>query len=251
MATNPSITSSVRLDELIDAIKKVHPEPLEQLQDAVLAGEHLGEVADHLIGHFVDQARRSGASWTDIGRSMGVTRQAAQKRFVPKESADLDPDQGFNRFTPRARSAVMAAHNEAVAAGATEGLPEHLVLGLLTERDALAAKALIAQGVALDAIRAAAAATLPPAAEDVPELVPYGPAAKKVLELTFREALRLGHNYVGTEHILLALLEHENGEGVLSGLGVGKDAVERYVTEALAQVLEATRASGEPDAGKA
>ncbi|CAM5456488.1 MULTISPECIES: Clp protease N-terminal domain-containing protein [Streptomyces] len=251
MATNPSITSSVRLDELIDAIKKVHPEPLEQLQDAVLAGEHLGEVADHLIGHFVDQARRSGASWTDIGRSMGVTRQAAQKRFVPKESADLDPDQGFNRFTPRARNAVMAAHNEAVAAGATEGLPEHLVLGLLTERDALAAKALIAQGVALDAIRAAAAATLPPAAEDVPELVPYGPAAKKVLELTFREALRLGHNYVGTEHILLALLEHENGEGVLSGLGVGKDAVERYVTEALAQVLEATRASGEPDAGKA
>ncbi|MER7799808.1 Clp protease N-terminal domain-containing protein [Streptomyces parvulus] len=251
MATNPNITSSVRLDELIDAIKKVHPEPLEQLQDAVLAGEHLGEVADHLIGHFVDQARRSGASWTDIGRSMGVTRQAAQKRFVPKESADLDPDQGFNRFTPRARNAVMAAHNEAVAAGATEGLPEHLVLGLLTERDALAAKALIAQGVALDAIRAAAAATLPPAAEDVPELVPYGPAAKKVLELTFREALRLGHNYVGTEHILLALLEHENGEGVLSGLGVGKDAVERYVTEALAQVLEATRASGEPDAGKA
>ncbi|MET8454836.1 Clp protease N-terminal domain-containing protein [Streptomyces parvulus] len=251
MATNPSITSSVRLDELIDAIKKVHPEPLEQLQDAVLAGEHLGEVADHLIGHFVDQARRSGASWTDIGRSMGVTRQAAQKRFVPKESADLDPDQGFNRFTPRARNAVMAAHNEAVASGATEGLPEHLVLGLLTERDALAAKALIAQGVALDAIRAAAAATLPPAADDVPELVPYGPAAKKVLELTFREALRLGHNYVGTEHILLALLEHENGEGVLSGLGVGKDAVERYVTEALAQVLEATRASGEPDAGKA
>ncbi|MEV6082903.1 Clp protease N-terminal domain-containing protein [Streptomyces parvulus] len=251
MATNPSITSSVRLDELIDAIKKVHPEPLEQLQDAVLAGEHLGEVADHLIGHFVDQARRSGASWTDIGRSMGVTRQAAQKRFVPKESADLDPDQGFNRFTPRARNAVMAAHNEAVASGATEGLPEHLVLGLLTERDALAAKALIAQGVDLDAIRAAAAATLPPAAEDVPELVPYGPAAKKVLELTFREALRLGHNYVGTEHILLALLEHENGEGVLSGLGVGKDAVERYVTEALAQVLEATRASGEPDAGKA
>ncbi|RDD89494.1 Clp protease N-terminal domain-containing protein [Streptomyces parvulus] len=250
MATNPSITSSVRLDELIDAIKKVHPEPLEQLQDAVLAGEHLGEVADHLIGHFVDQARRSGASWTDIGRSMGVTRQAAQKRFVPKESADLDPGQGFNRYTPRARNAVMAAHNEAVAAGATEGLPEHLVLGLLTERDALAAKALTAQGVTLDAIRAAATTQLPPAAEDVPELVPYGPAAKKVLELTFREALRLGHNYVGTEHILLALLEHENGEGVLTGLGISKEAVEQYVTEALAQVLEATRAPGETDAGK-
>ncbi|MET8902167.1 Clp protease N-terminal domain-containing protein [Streptomyces sp. NPDC004538] len=234
MATNPSITSSVRLDDLITAIKKVHPEPLEQLQDAVLAGEHLGEVADHLIGHFVDQARRSGASWTDIGRSMGVTRQAAQKRFVPKESADLDASQGFSRYTPRARNAVMTAHNEAVAAGATEGLPEHLILGVLTERDGLAAKALTAQGVALDAIREAATAKLPPAADEAPELVPYGPAAKKVLELTFREALRLGHNYIGTEHILLALLEHENGEGVLSGLGIGKEPIERYVTEVLA-----------------
>ncbi|MER7778243.1 Clp protease N-terminal domain-containing protein [Streptomyces sp. NPDC096191] len=234
MATNPSITSSVRLDDLITAIKKVHPEPLEQLQDAVIAGEHLGEVADHLIGHFVDQARRSGASWTDIGKSMGVTRQAAQKRFVPKESADLDASQGFSRYTPRAQNAVMAAHNEAVAAGATEGLPEHLILGVLTERDGLAAKAITAQGVALDAIREAATAKLPPAADEAPELVPYGPAAKKVLELTFREALRLGHNYIGTEHILLALLEHENGEGVLSGLGIGKESVERYVTEVLA-----------------
>ena len=238
MATNPSITSSVRLDELITAIKKVHPEPLEQLQDAVIAGEHLGEVADHLIGHFVDQARRSGASWTDIGKSMGVTRQAAQKRFVPKESADLDASQGFSRYTPRAQNAVMAAHNEAVAAGATEGLPEHLILGVLTERDGLAAKAITAQGVTLDAVRAAATAKLPPAADEVPELVPYGPAAKKVLELTFREALRLGHNYIGTEHILLALLEHENGEGVLSGLGIGKEPIEQYITELLAQFMK-------------
>ncbi|WP_411091392.1 Clp protease N-terminal domain-containing protein [Streptomyces sp. 049-1] len=244
MATNPSITSSVRLDDLITAIKKVHPEPLEQLQDAVLAGEHLGEVADHLIGHFVDQARRSGASWTDIGRSMGVTRQAAQKRFVPKESADLDASQGFSRYTPRARNAVMAAHNEAVAAGATEGLPEHLILGVLTERAGLAAKAITAQGVALDAIREAATAKLPPAADEAPELVPYGPAAKKVLELTFREALRLGHNYIGTEHILLALLEHENGEGVLSGLGIGKEPIERYVTEVLA-LMKAGEDGGE------
>ncbi len=95
----------VRLDELIDAIKKVHTDALDQLADAVLAAEHLGEIADHLIGHFVDQARRSGASWTDIGKSMGVTKQAAQKRFVPRaEPTTLDPEQGFGRFTPRARA---------------------------------------------------------------------------------------------------------------------------------------------------
>ncbi|MFF6862812.1 MULTISPECIES: Clp protease N-terminal domain-containing protein [Streptomyces] len=249
MTTDPSITSSVRLDELITAIKKVHQEPLAQLQDAVIAGEHLGEVADHLIGHFVDQARRSGASWTDIGKSMGVTRQAAQKRFVPKESADLDASQGFSRYTPRAREAVLAAHHAARTAGNAEGLPEHLVLGLLTQHESLSAKAIAAQGVTLDAVREAALAALPPAVSEVPELVPYGPAAKKVLELTFREALRLGHNYIGTEHILLALLEHEHGEGVLSGLGLGKEAVERYVTEALAQFIGVTENNAEAAEG--
>ncbi|MFK4145570.1 Clp protease N-terminal domain-containing protein [Streptomyces sp. NPDC004065] len=236
--TNPSMRPTVRLDDLISAIKKVHQEPLDQLQDAVLAAEHLGEVADHLIGHFVDQARRSGASWTDIGRSMGVTRQAAQKRFVPKESADPDPSGGFSRYTPRARKVVMAAHEAAQAARSPEGLPAHLVLGLLTEPEALAARAITGQGLSLDAVREAATAALPPASPDAPELVPYGPAAKKALELTFREALRLGHNYIGTEHILLALLELENGEGLLSGLGLDKARTEEYVAAALAELLK-------------
>src|SRR5690349_2665830 len=220
------MTQQIRLDDLIEAIKKAHPDALDQLSDAVIAAEHLGEVADHLIGHFVDQARRSGASWTDIGRSMGVTRQAAQKRFVPKESADLDPSQGFSRYTPRARKVVMAAHEAAKSARSPEGLPAHLVLGLLTEPGAMAAKAIEEQGVTLDTVREAATAALPPASADAPDLVPYGPAAKKALELTFREALRLGHNYIGTEHLLLALLELENGDGVLTGLGLDKERLE-------------------------
>jgi hypothetical protein len=247
MTTNSPGTASVRLDDLIEAIKKVHPEPLDQLQDAVIAADHLGDVADHLIGHFVDQARRSGASWTDIGKSMGVTRQAAQKRFVPKESADLDPSQGFSRYTPRAQNVVMAAHNEAKAARNAEVLPEHLVLGLLAEPESLAGKALAEQGVSLDAIREAASAALPPAAEEVPELVPYSAAAKKPLELTFREALRLGHNYIGTEHLLLALLEYENGEGVLSGLGVSKQKTEQYVAKVLSQLVQTRTADQSED----
>ncbi|MFJ5260996.1 Clp protease N-terminal domain-containing protein [Streptomyces sp. NPDC088387] len=248
MSTNP-IASSVRLDDLIVAIKKVHPEPLDQLQDAVIAGEHLGDVADHLIGHFVDQARRSGASWSDIGKSMGVTRQAAQKRFVPKESVDLDVSQGFSRYTPRARNTVVAAHNEALAARNTEGRPEHLVLGLLAEPEGLAARAILAQDVLLDTVRQAATATLPPAAEEVPELIPYAPDAKKVLELTFREALRLGHNYIGTEHILLALLEFENGRGVLSGLGITKARSEEYLVGLLSQLREAPGDGAEQQGG--
>ncbi|OKK22833.1 Clp protease [Streptomyces sp. CB00455] len=244
--TNPPVepvrmTNPVRLDDLIEAIKKVHTDTLEQLSGAVVVAESLGDVADHLIGHFVDQARRSGASWTDIGRSMGVTRQAAQKRFVPKADKEgdpgLDPNEGFGRFTPRARNVVVTAQNEARAAGGTEIRTEHLLLGLLSEPEGLAALALTAQGVAAGDVRTAATATLPPAAEAVPDLIPFDASAKKALELTFREALRLGHNYVGTEHVLLALLELEHGTGPLSGLGVDKDAVEAWVTEALAAVL--------------
>ncbi|MFC0508380.1 Clp protease N-terminal domain-containing protein [Micromonospora costi] len=235
--TNPvPMNNPVRLDDLIQAIKKAHSEPLEQLSDAVLAADHLGEVADHLIGHFVDQARRAGASWTDIGRSMGVTKQAAQKRFVPRDTP-LDPQEGFNRFTPRARNVVMAAQNEARATGHTEIRPEHVVLGLLSEPEALAAKALVAQGVTPDRVREAATAALPaPSGEEVPALIPYDGQSRKVMELTFREALRLGHNYIGTEHVLLALLELENGNGVLTGLGVEKDATEANLVAAIEAV---------------
>ncbi|GHA31719.1 hypothetical protein GCM10010372_34780 [Streptomyces tauricus] len=238
MTTNPRGTTSVRLDDLIEAIKKVHEDALDQLQDAVIAADHLGDVADHLIGHFVDQARRSGASWTDIGRSMGVTRQAAQKRFVPKAESDLDPSQGFSRYTPRARNVVVASQEEARTAGNDQIRTEHLLLGLIAEPEGLGAKAITAQGVTLDAVREAASAGLPARAETMPALVPFDAGAKKALELTFREALRLGHNYIGTEHILLALLEHEAGTGVLSGLGITKAATEADIAKSLAEVTK-------------
>ena len=222
----------VRLDELINAIKRVHPDVLDQLADAVLAAEHLGEIADHLIGHFVDQARRSGASWTDIGKSMGVTKQAAQKRFVPRaEPTTLDPEQGFGRFTPRARGAVVAAQNAAHDAGNNEITPDHLLLGLLSDSAALASVLLHLQNVDADAVRAAV--TLPPAATETPELIPFSGPARKALELTFREALRLGHNYIGTEHLLLALLELEDGAGPLQRSGVDKDRAETDLIAAL------------------
>ncbi|MEV2239861.1 Clp protease N-terminal domain-containing protein [Micromonospora sp. NPDC049891] len=227
------MNNPVRLDDLIQAIKQAHSDALDQLSGAVMVADHIGEVADHLIGHFVDQARRSGASWTEIGRSMGVSKQAAQKRFV---ASALDPQEGFQRFTPRARNVVMASQNEAKAAGNAEITPAHLVLGLLAEPEALAARALAAGGVSVEAVREAATAALPPSSAEVPDLIPYDTAGKKALELTFREALRLGHNYIGTEHILLALLEQENGEGLLTGLGVDKAATEANIVAALAKL---------------
>jgi Clp amino terminal domain, pathogenicity island component len=231
----------VRLDDLIDAITSVHTDALEQLQDAVLAAEHLGEVADHLIGHFVDRARRSGASWTEIGKRMGVTKQAAQKRLVPKDATpDLDAEQGFSRFTPRARHVVVAAQEEARSAGNVEITPAHLALGLLHEPESLAGHTMAALGVAPETVRRTVAATLPARTEPVPDLVPFDGPAKKVLELTFRQALRLGHNYVGTEHILLGLLSVEDAGGthVLTGLGISKEASEQWITAELARIRD-------------
>ena len=226
------IAYPVRLDELINAIKTVHPDVLDQLTDAVLAAEHLGEIADHLIGHFVDQARRSGASWTDIGKSMGVTKQAAQKRFVPRaEAANLDPEQGFGRFTPRARGAVVAAQNAAHEAANSEITPDHLLLGVLSDPAALATVLLHLQNADTEAIRAGV--RLPPAATETPALIPFSGPARKALELTVREALRLGHNYVGTEHLLLALLELEGGDGPLHRSGVDKARAEADLVKAL------------------
>ena len=248
-SANAPITAQVRLDDLISSISAVHEAPLDQLTDAVLLGDHLGELSDHLIGHFVDRARRSGASWSEIGRSMGVTRQAAQQRSVPRDvdtsalqMPEPDPADGFGRFTPRARNVVVAAQDEAIAASNDRITPDHLVLGLLAEPEAIAAKVLVDGGVTPESIRSAAAGRLPEPVAEAPDLVPFDAASKKVMELTFRHALRLGHNYVGTEHVLLALLELEGDDGLLVGLGVERPAVETAVQESLARIQDSRRA---------
>lgn len=245
MAEPIPVSASVRLDDLIDTIKRVRTDPLDQLTDAVLVADHIGEVADALIGHFVDQARRQGASWTEIGASMGVTKQAAQKRFVQRpqaaDAATMDPSAGFSRFTPRARNVVVAAQNEARARRDQQIRVEHLVLGLLAEPEGLAARAIVAQGVSPDRVREVATATLGPSGSgESPELVPFDDRTRAVLEATFREALRLGHNYIGTEHLLLALLDADDGTGVLAGLGVDRARAEEFVTRTLAALAEAT-----------
>lgn len=190
---------------------------------------------------------RSGASWSDIGKSMGVTKQAAQKRFVPRaEATTLDSNQGFRRFTPRARNAVVAAQNAAHGAASSEITPDHLLLGVLTDPAALATALLQQQEIDIATLRTAV--TLPPAVTEPPQPIPFSGPARKVLELTFREALRLGHNYIGTEHLLLALLELEDGDGPLHRSGVDKSRAEADLITTLAS-LTGANAAGATDAG--
>jgi len=246
----------VRLDELISYVKGQDGTALDHVSAAVRISEHLGELADHLIGHFVDQARKTGASWTEIGVSMGVTKQAAQKRFVPRPAdtdwqsllADAFHAHPFARFTPRAKHAVVAAEEEAREGRQTLILPEHLALGLLHEPEGLAARAIVALGVAAEATREALAAALPPTAAEEPVAgkIPFAPRAKKVLELAMREALLLGHNYIGTEHLLLALLDDEeaDGGGALTGLGLTRERARDWLVSALEQIGAAKRQNG-------
>lgn len=164
----------------------------------------------------------------------GVTKQAAQKRFVPRtrtDAAALDPEAGFSRFTPRARAVIVEAQNRAHAAGNAEIRPAHLVLGLVADPTGLAARLIAGQGVDADTV--ADAVTLPPRVDDVPALIPFDARAKKALELTFRQALRLGHNYIGTEHLLLALFEEEDDDGVLHRLGIDAGRFEHDLRTAL------------------
>lgn len=231
------MTGTPRLDGLITQVRNEHPDggPLEHLSEAVLVGERLGELADGLIGYFVDQARRAGASWTEIGRSMGVTKQAAQKRFVDKTGSD--PYAGrFASFTDRARRAIVAAQEEARKAGNPHVGVEHIVLGIVHEHPNIATRAILALGVTTEAVRDAAAALVgPPARAEIPEHIPFSPGAKKLLELSVREAVRLEHNYIGTEHMLLGLLRDRKNPvaGALVRLGITTAAADREIVRLL------------------
>jgi hypothetical protein len=221
------------LDELITEVRTGQPEgtALVHLTEATAVASRLDELADHLVGHFVDQARRSGASWTAIGQSMGVSKQAVQKRFVGAEPT-------LDRFTNRAKVVVLKAQNAARERGEQHVTSLHLVLGLLAEWEGLAGQAIEAAGVSRDAVTSAVARALPAAGRPARRHATFSAGVTKVLELSVRESLRLGHDYVGTEHVLLALLEASNEPGarVLTDLGVTKLDVEAWTLQALARL---------------
>jgi hypothetical protein len=142
----------------------------------------------------------------------------------------------FERFTDRARRVVVLAQEEARLLNHNHIGTEHILLGLIHEGEGVAYLALTELGISLDAVRAQVEAEIGQGSEAPGGHIPFTPRAKKVLELSLREALQLGHNYIGTEHILLGLIRE--GEGVaaqvLVGLGAGLDRVRGQVVQLLA-----------------
>jgi ATP-dependent Clp protease ATP-binding subunit ClpA len=134
----------------------------------------------------------------------------------------------FQRFTQRARQAVVAAQDDARALGCDHITPDHLLLGLIAIEDGLAGRVLAALGVP---DRAGVRAQLAPGPGSPQGQIPFSPQAKKALELALREALSLGHNHIGTEHILLGLARV--GEGITSQLLPEEATVRDKVIELL------------------
>ena len=141
----------------------------------------------------------------------------------------------FERFTDRARRVLVLAQEEARLLNHSFIGTEHILLGLIHEGEGLAAKALEALGISLEAVREKVEETIGPAGSAPTGSPPFTPRAKKVLELSLREALQLGHNYIGTEHMLLGLVRE--GEGVaaqvLQSLGADLPRVRQQVIQLL------------------
>jgi len=234
--------------ELDDLISQVHDsalsdEPLDRLAAAMGVKADLDDLTDTLIGHFVDESRSAGCSWTDIGAAMGVTKQAAQQRHTSERRGrgrDRDRDRPFRfgRFTARARTSVREAEEASRELRHVYLGTEHLLLGLLAVSQGVAAKSLTSMGVTREAIMA----KLTPGDAE-PERGGrhrwrghFTPLAKKTLEGALQEAIKLNHNYIGTEHILLALFDVPDGLAakILAELGVTAEATRADVIQRLA-----------------
>ncbi|MDD3776422.1 MAG: ATP-dependent Clp protease ATP-binding subunit [Actinomycetota bacterium] len=141
----------------------------------------------------------------------------------------------FERFTERARKVVVRAQDEARFLKQNYIGTEHLLLGLIDEKEGIASKVLETLNVTATDIRNAVNDSVTEGSSESYEHIPFTPRAKKVLELSLREALQMGHNYIGTEHILLGLLRE--GEGVaarvLNSLGITLETVKSKVKEVL------------------
>lgn len=141
----------------------------------------------------------------------------------------------FERFTDRARRVVVLAQEEARLLNHSYIGTEHILLGLIHEGEGVAAKALESLGISLEAVRAQVEEIIGQGGSSPSGHIPFTPRAKKVLELSLREALQLGHNYIGTEHILLGLIRE--GEGVAAQVLVKLGADLGRVRQQVIQLL--------------
>jgi ATP-dependent Clp protease ATP-binding subunit ClpA len=220
--------AAVSVAKLVDVVRQQAPgAPLDRVEAALTVSEELASCADELIGQFVEEARRAGCSWTEIGQRIGVSKQAARQRFGdPRRRAP----QAWRLSAP-CGGCLEAAGREAAVDGAAEVGTHHQLIGLFHE--GVAAAVLEELGLRADAVRAAARELFPggggggglPGERPPPESA----EAREVVQRAAAIAQQAGRGYVGTEHLLaaLALDPGSRARHVLSHLGVSIAAIKK------------------------
>lgn len=222
---------NLSLADLTARLDKEFPaaDELARITEAQLRAHTLTDLADQLVGHYVDKAKRAGASWSAIGDAIGVSKQAAQQRHAPA---------AFEGFTELNRHSIVLAQEAARTHKHDSIGTDHLLLGLLGEPRGLAYEVLTANVGSEQAIRQAIEQAMAPGAKKAPRgHIPFRARSTEAIEHARRASADLGHDWVGTEHLLLGLIQAEESSAaqILRRLG----ATSRQLHEAVSAAISA------------
>ena len=207
-----------RLDEELPGASE-----LARISEARLRAQTLSDLGDQLLDHYVSKAKQVGASWSEIGDAIGVTRQAAQQRHTPAP---------FDRYTNLNRHTIVLAQEAARTHKHDSIGTEHLLLGLLGEPRGLAYEVLVAKAESEQRVRDAIEEAMPPAGEKALRgHIAFRPESKEAIEQALRASADLGHDWVGTEHSLLGLIRTQQSLAaqILRDLGFTSDGLHETV----------------------
>ncbi|WP_327405852.1 hypothetical protein OG194_41400 [Streptomyces sp. NBC_01288] len=225
----------ISLADLIARLDEELPDTdeLARVSEARLRAQTLSDLGDQLIDHYVSKAKQVGASWTEIGDAIGVSKQAAQQRHAPGP---------FERYTNLNRHSIVLAQEAARTHRHDSIGTEHLLLGLLGEPRGLAYEVLVAKAESEQRVRDAIEEALPPAGEKMLRgHIAFRPESKEAIGQARSAAAGLGHDWVGTEHALLGLIRVEESPAaqILRDLGFTSDELHETVTTEIANRLAA------------
>ncbi|MDQ4091088.1 MAG: hypothetical protein M3163_12415 [Actinomycetota bacterium] len=221
------------VEQLVTALDTAEAEPLDRVRAAVELSDELGSLGDQLVTHYVEAARGSGCSWAQIGAQLGVSKQAAQQAFVTPTPRKSRFGRRHGKWSDEAGLALKAAVEEARSFGHHQVGTEQLLLALI-RGGGRAGTALRQLGVDYEAVRSHVEEIVGRCDGKASNHIPFTPRTKKVIELAARESIRLQHDQVRTEHLLLGLIRE--GEGVAAQilaqrLGIDLRTVEELVSQ--------------------
>ena len=229
------------VEQLVTALDTAEAEPLDRVRTAVELADELGALGDQLVTHYVEAARGSGCSWAQIGAQLGVSKQAAQQAFVAPTPRRSRFGRRHGKWSDEAGLVLKAAVAEAGSLGHNHVGTEHLLLALI-RGDGLAAQALRRLEVGYEAVREHIEDIIGQCDAKASSHIPFTPRTKKVIELAARESIRLQHDQVRTEHLLLGLIRE--GEGVAPQILVSRMGI--YLPTVVATIEKLVNQAGGP-----